>query len=156
SLATAEWTRLMADALATERGRAADPLACLDMEKSMAEPYCQVLMAVFGFLASGEQPPSAAISRRSEALELAHSPAAPPEVRLQGQLLRVVSGEATAPEILEVWRDKSLGPEIRRYAIAGGSGKSVSGLSEAVETELRGPRVDAADATTLLKALRNL
>ena len=157
SLGSAEWTRLMADSLAAARSRAADPVGCLASPmRAMQDPYCQTLLEVFGFLMFRGGAPGAPQSfRRSEVLALARSPEAPVEVRLQGQLVRVLTGGATAAEILEVWREKDLPRYVRQGALAGSrSGSAVAGLPDALELELRSGTHSPEDEAALLGALR--
>jgi hypothetical protein len=157
SLGSVEWSRLMADSLAAARAHAADPVGCLASPmRAMQDRYCQTLLEVFGSLTYGDQSPgSPQNARRAEILALARSPEAPAEVRLQGQLLRVLTGGATAAEIVEVWREKDLPRYVRQAALAGSRTGSVpDGLPDALQRELRNERLSSEDAAALLEALR--
>jgi hypothetical protein len=158
SLPSADWTRLMADALAAARARAADPVGCLSSPmRSMLDPYCKVLGGVFEFLMYGADRPGAPQNlRRAEVLAFARSRDAPAEIRLQGQLVRVMTGSATAVEILEIWREKELPREVRRGSLVAPQGRSAPvGFPEALERELRSERLSSEDGAMLLQALRN-
>jgi hypothetical protein len=94
--------------------------------------------------------------RRAEVLAFARSRDAPAEIRLHGQIVRVLTGSATAVEILEIWHEKELSREMRQMALfAPQSRAAPAGFPEALERELRSERRSPEDAAMLLQALRN-
>jgi hypothetical protein len=125
--------------------------------RSMLDPYCKVLGGVFEFLMYGADRPGAPQNlRRAEVLAFARSRDAPAEIRLQGQLVRVMTGSATAVEILEIWREKELPRKVRRGSLVAPQGRSAPvGFPEALERELRSERLSSEDGAMLLQALRN-
>ena len=159
TLGSAEWTRLMADALASIRSRAADPVACVTSPMgAMQDRYCLTLLEVFApLMYRGLVPGTPLISRQAEILALAHSPKAPPEVRLQGKLTSVLAGSATTAEFVDVWREESLPRYIRQAALRGLSGSAPGsappGGPAALEHELREGHLDPEDSSALLGAL---
>src|SRR5262249_35066938 len=95
SLPSAEWTALFSEMFATPRKASPNPLACLEAGPwavQADDAYCALLatLQIRTASAGGDDAPDP--GRTREVMAFTTSPAAPPEIRLQGKLGRVMAG----------------------------------------------------------------
>jgi len=161
SLPPETWKRLFGESLAAARAQSPDPLACTrasapdwDRDDDF-DPYC---VFVEGILRFAQSPPDAdgddlAPRRAAEIGDWSRSGSAPPELRAQALIARILEGNAPDDELSAAWRDTSRPFRFRRTALQARLAHLSPGAAEEWRRELRGGRGSSREEAALIGAL---
>lgn len=161
SLPEEAWKRLFGESLAAARAQSPDPGACTRASSPEWErdddfdPYC---VFVEGILRFAQSPPDAdgddlAPRRAREIGDWSRSGSAPPELRAQALISRILEGNAPDDELSAAWRDTSRPFRFRRTALQARLAHLPAGAAEEWRRELRDGRGSSREEAALIGAL---
>lgn len=162
SLPPGTWKRLFGESLAAARAQSPDPGACTrasipewERDEDAFDPYC---VFVEGILRYAQSPPDAdgddlAPRRAAEIGDWSRSGSAPPELRAQALIARILEGNAPDEELSAAWRDSSRPFRFRRTALQARLAHLSPGAAEEWRRELREGRGSSREEAALIGAL---